>query len=93
MGSWGGSSLLDMLPCFPWAFSSLTCESCFLDTHGCSEILPEPKGVGFLFSLLWAPKIPACPFPFLLARCGMSDWPGQRRRGLRAACGTTVPPS
>lgn len=93
VGSWGGSSLLDTLPCFPWASSSLMCQSCFLDTHGCSETLLEPKGVGFSFSLLWAPEIPACPFPFLLARCGMSSWPGQRRRGLRAACGTTAPPS
>lgn len=56
-------------------------------------VLPEHRRVGFSSSLLWAAKIPACLFPFLLARSGMSGWPGQLRHGLRAACGTTGPPS
>lgn len=76
----------------PWVFSSLMHELCILDTHGCSE---SPHCTREQVSPLPSSGKPQLlPALFLSrARCGMRGWPGQQRRGLHAACGTTAPPS
>lgn len=64
--------------------------SYFLDTHGCSE---SPHSTREQVSPLCSSRKPKLlpPFSFCVSRCGMSGWPGQQRRGLHAACGTTAP--
>lgn len=68
MGSWGGSSLLDTLPCFLQPFSSLMCESHFLDTWRCSEMPLSPRE--------WVSPLLSSGQPKSLPALFLSSWPG-----------------
>jgi len=93
VGSWGGSSLLDTLPCFFWAFSTLMCELCLLDTRGCSE---SP-----LSTREWVSPLPSSGQPKSLPALVLSPWPGvgraagQGSRGVGCALpvGPWAPPA
>lgn len=84
-GSWGGSSLLDTLPCFLWAFSARCVSHVFWTPMGAQK----PP----LSTREWVSPLPFSGHPKSLPALFLSSWPGVGRaagQGSRGV-GCTLP--